>query len=220
MYVHIRAITDIMGLKIYYSGNSKPFILTKKELDYDSIKQIIYSTADIYDKSAEVLIWPVPTSAGMSSGYGDNRGHRGIDITGKENTPIVAAADGTVTQVVIECPHNYPKKSNCCSTGYGNYVVITHNRKIDGKKVKTRYSHLTSACVSDGQKVSAGDTIAYMGNTGYSTGCHLDFEVILDGVHMDPGNYISVPARLYDSGGTPQFTQPYIDNLLKTRPLQ
>ncbi|MBP1565838.1 MAG: peptidoglycan DD-metalloendopeptidase family protein [Oscillospiraceae bacterium] len=136
--------------------------------------------------------WPVPGFYSLSSNYGyrsfDNSFHKGIDIAGGgiAGTAIVAADDGVVARVVNSCTHNYSKYSSCgCGGGYGNYVSIVHS---DGT-YSTMYAHCKSVCVSAGQSVTKGQTIGYVGTTGYSTGNHLHFEVIKNGSTVDPMNF-------------------------------
>ncbi len=136
------------------------------------------------------MTWPVPGHYVISSYYGSRWGtwHNGIDISdGATNgATIVAAASGTVTDVVTGCPHDYGKSSSCgCGGGYGNYVVISH-----GNGTSTYYAHCSSIYVSYGQSVSAGEAIGSVGSTGYSTGPHLHFEVLEGGSPVDPTNYL------------------------------
>lgn len=116
-----------------------------------------------------------PTSGGISSGFGPRWGrmHNGIDIAASTGTPIIASDDGTVSEVTYE------------PSGYGKKVVVNH-----GNGYRTLYAHANEIYVSVGQVVSAGDTIASVGNTGRSTGPHLHFEVIKNGVPVNPQNYI------------------------------
>lgn len=90
-------------------------------------------------------------------------GHNGIDIAAPQGTPILAAGSGTVTLV---------RGGNGWNGGYGNYVVITHQ-----KGVQTLYAHMNSITVQQGQTVSKGQQVGGMGSTGDSTGVHLHFEV-------------------------------------------
>ena len=136
------------------------------------------------------FIWPVAASGTyVSSGYGSRWGsfHYGIDITGGGgNAPIVAAAAGTVQISSNACSHNYGKNYNCgCNGGYGNYCVIDH-----GNGLLTYYGHMSRSIVSVGQYVAQGQTVGYMGSTGYSTGNHLHFEV-----RVNDGTSRSVAAR-------------------------
>ena len=96
--------------------------------------------------------------------------HKGLDIANKASPPILAADSGRV--VVAGWPDGY---------GYGNRVVIDH-----GNGFKTLYAHLSGIYVVPGQSVNRGDTIGIMGCTGRCTGTHLHFEVIRNGVHINP----------------------------------
>ena len=98
--------------------------------------------------------------------------HKGLDIANRHGTPIIAPADGVVT---------YAKKRWLM----GNMVTIDH-----GYGMVTRYGHLDKFKVEKGTRVKRGDIVGLMGNTGRSTGPHLHYEVILNGVPVDPGRYI------------------------------
>ena len=98
--------------------------------------------------------------------------HKGYDIANREGTPVVAPADGVVT---------YSGKKGLL----GNSVVIDH-----GHGMVTRYGHLKEFTKKRGEKVKRGETIAYMGNTGRSTGPHLHYEVHLNGIPVNPEKYI------------------------------
>lgn len=89
-------------------------------------------------------------------------GHNGVDIAAPNGTPVWASAGGTVTV----------SRSSGWNGGYGTYVVVSHPNGT-----QTLYSHMNSALVSNGQKVSQGDQVGTVGNTGKSTGAHLHFEV-------------------------------------------
>ncbi|MCX6795220.1 MAG: peptidoglycan DD-metalloendopeptidase family protein [Candidatus Falkowbacteria bacterium] len=98
--------------------------------------------------------------------------HTAVDIANKVGTPLYAAADGVV-------------EFAGWSTGYGNNVVINH-----GGGKKTRYAHASKLFVTVGQEVERGENIAAMGSTGWSTGPHIHFEVMINGVKYNPLNYI------------------------------
>lgn len=137
------------------------------------------------------FIWPAPGFYYISSYYGSRWGttHRGIDVgdAGIHGGAAVASQSGTVIAVSNSCTHDYPKDYGCgCGGNYGNYVLISH----DGT-YSTRYAHLSSVSVSVGDYVSQGQTIGYIGSTGWSTGDHLHFEVYVNGVAQDPMNYVS-----------------------------
>lgn len=119
-----------------------------------------------------------PVTGRISSRYGANESirnhtHKGLDIAASNGTPIKAAADGVVT---------YAKYN---SGGYGNLVKISH-----GNGVESYYGHCSKLYVKEGQTVKAGDTIAAVGSTGYSTGNHLHFEIRLNGTQVNPQNYL------------------------------
>lgn len=141
--------------------------------------------------AASGFAWPAPGFCYISSGYGYRWGttHKGIDIgdAGIMGGCAVASQAGTVISVNNSCPHNFAKDYSCgCGGGYGNYVIISH----DGT-YSTLYGHLSSACVSVGDYVSQGQTIGYIGSTGWSTGAHLHFEVRVNGCQVDPSGYVS-----------------------------
>lgn len=103
----------------------------------------------------------------ITGGAGDF--HRGQDYVAQCGTSVLAAATGTVTFVGW---HQY---------GGGNRVVVDH-----GNGLETTYNHLSSFGVAEGQTVSRGDVLALSGTTGASTGCHLHFEVQVNGEVVDP----------------------------------
>jgi murein DD-endopeptidase MepM/ murein hydrolase activator NlpD len=121
-----------------------------------------------------------PTNGWISSSFGNRRSpftgrrefHSGLDIANRSGTPIVATADGVIRFV--------GKKGLL-----GTLVVIDH-----GHGMLTRYGHLAEGLVKNGEKVKRGDVIAKMGNTGRSTGPHLHYEIRLNGVPINPSNYI------------------------------
>ena len=121
------------------------------------------------------MMWPVPVCHNMSRGF--YRGHYAIDITNGPikvaGQPAVAADGGTV----IHAGWYYD---------YGYTVKIQH---ADG--VETLYAHLQSLKVVTGQQVSRGQTVGLIGSSGRSTGPHLHFEVIKNGVRVNPLNYVT-----------------------------
>lgn len=105
------------------------------------------------------------------------RNHNGVDMTAACGTPIVAMTDGTVT-----------RSGN--AGGYGLLVEIDHGT-IDEDRMSSRYAHLSVLGVTVGQKVSKGQQIGLAGTTGLSTGCHLHFEVLVNGAFVDPRAVLS-----------------------------
>ncbi len=120
------------------------------------------------------MAWPVPVCHRVYQGY--HRGHYAIDISSGpipvNNKPCVAADGGKV----IFAGRYY---------GYGNYVKIDH-----GNGLVTTYAHLNAIHVVVGQQVTRAQQIGLVGNTGNSTGPHLHFEVIKNGVRVNPLNYV------------------------------
>ena len=121
-----------------------------------------------------------PTDGWLSSGFGyrispfTNRRefHKGIDIATRIGTPIIAPADGLVVSIGGE-------------GSLGNMIAINH-----GYNLKTRYGHLSKFRIKKGQYVKRGQIIGEVGNTGRSTGTHLHYEVLLNGVPVNPLRYI------------------------------
>ncbi|MBT0774101.1 peptidoglycan DD-metalloendopeptidase family protein [Kineosporia sp. J2-2] len=124
-----------------------------------------------------------PVSAPVTSGYGwryhpilnYRRLHAGTDFGAACGTPVRAAASGSIVRAGW-------------SGGYGNQIVVDHGR-LRGSGVATSYNHLSRIVVSSGH-VSRGQVIAYSGTTGLSTGCHLHFEVYVNGSTTDPMGWL------------------------------
>ncbi|WP_138757687.1 M23 family metallopeptidase [Modestobacter altitudinis] len=126
--------------------------------------------------------WARPTAGILTSGFGTRWGsqHAGADLAGPRNTPVYAAAAGTV--LTAACTSAYcDRDGNLDLAGYGNLVELDH-----GAGVTTRYAHLSGYTVTPGQRVNAGALLGFQGSTGNSTGVHLHFEVRLDGAPVDP----------------------------------
>ncbi|MDZ7799034.1 MAG: peptidoglycan DD-metalloendopeptidase family protein [Patescibacteria group bacterium] len=115
------------------------------------------------------LLWPT-TGRKISQYY--KWGHRAIDITGNYSSPIYASEAGTITRVGW-------------GRGYGNVVTISH-----GGGKQTLYAHLSKFYVRNGQQVSKGQTIGMMGCTGWCTGTHVHFEVLVNGSKVNPLSYL------------------------------
>lgn len=131
--------------------------------------------------STGTYIWPLPGySPGSAYGwrmhpiYNEMRFHAGEDIGAPSGTPILAADSGMATVI--------PDNGN----GYGNYIMINHG----GGRV-TLYAHMSAFAISNGETVSQGQTIGYVGSTGNSTGPHLHFEVRVNGATTDPKQYFN-----------------------------
>ncbi|HEY9884176.1 MAG TPA: peptidoglycan DD-metalloendopeptidase family protein, partial [Thermosynechococcaceae cyanobacterium] len=124
------------------------------------------------------FIFPVlkPTTIGDGYGTRANRRagyrHKILDVTGASGSPIIAMADGVVTQTVTGCV----KGNKGCGSGFGNYVAVQHGGGYD-----SLYAHCLKILVAKGQQVKQGQTIATMGSTGSSSGEHLHLVFNLNG---------------------------------------
>ena len=130
-----------------------------------------YSPSDT-TPSAAGLIWPVNGPVTSPFGMRWGRMHEGIDIGVSYGTPIHAAASGRVIYAGW-------------MDGYGNLVAIDH-----GRGLSTAYGHQSRIAVSNGQTVSQGQVIGYVGCTGHCFGPHLHFEVRINGTPVDPMGYL------------------------------
>ena len=130
---------------------------------------------------------PVKDSFRWTSGFGyrnDPKGagrrmHEGTDMAGAYGTPIYATAEGTVTFAGWH-------------SGYGRHVKIRHAHGVE-----TTYSHMSQIRVEVGQRVSRGDRIGDMGNSGRSTGTHLHYEVHLNGTPVNPMTFIKAAKNVF-----------------------
>lgn len=118
-----------------------------------------------------------PVSGTITSRYGANESirdhtHKGMDIAAPYGTTIVAAADGEVTY-------------SGTMGGYGNLIIITHENGI-----QTYYGHCSKLIAKVGEEVKAGEEIAKVGSTGFSTGNHLHFEIRKNGSQINPQKYL------------------------------
>lgn len=126
------------------------------------------------------LQWPLPVAGTITSQFGHRvdpitgevSSHTGTDIACAEGTPILAAADGTVTVA---------NGLDSWGGSYGYYIQIDH-----GGGLETLYAHCSSICVTTGQQVQSGQVIGYVGHTGRATGSHLHFEVRANGNRVNP----------------------------------
>lgn len=127
---------------------------------------------------ATPAVWPsygwVTSNFGfrISPFSGERTMHEGLDIAASPGTPVKTPADGVITYVGTD-------------GGYGKSIVINH-----GYGTVTRYGHLSEIFVKLGENVKRGDRIAAIGNTGRSTGPHLHYEVVVNGIPRDPKKYI------------------------------
>jgi murein DD-endopeptidase MepM/ murein hydrolase activator NlpD len=178
------------GGQVEFAENMPPVVkqlaALKHKISY-KVKIQQESYAETYsialNKSAELThipaIKPIPGRVVSGFGYradpfhGHGHFHAGLDIVADIGTPVKSVADGVVIT------------SGAPEQGYGLQVEVNH-----GFGYVTKYAHLSGLKAQVGQKVKRGDIIGYTGNTGYSTGPHLHYEVIKNGEKVNPMNYI------------------------------
>ncbi|MGR3622173.1 DUF5930 domain-containing protein [Pseudophaeobacter sp.] len=145
---------------------------------------------NLYRMAAQQAPFATPVNLGLvrqTSGFGYRRDpktggrrlHKGSDFAGRTGTDIYATADGVVTHAGWQ-------------SGYGKLVTIQHAFGIE-----TKYAHNSNLRVKVGQRVSRGDHIADMGNTGRSTGTHLHYEVRVNGNPVNPMIYIKAARNVF-----------------------
>ncbi len=139
------------------------------------------------DTDPAKFIWPCPTVPHITDGYGERSldgedgaadFHKGIDIAAPdcEGEPIEASASGTVLT------------ASDTGDGYGICVVIDH-----GNDITTLYGHMSECCVNVGDEVEQGQTIGYIGSTGFAYGAQCHFEVRIGSDTVDPMEYAEMP---------------------------
>jgi len=171
-------------LKAVYEDDGTLTILPQLAGDDESC---VYGVYAVDEAESRWLEWPVrgANTISMSNPYGgrwqpggkEQVFHNGIDIPAERGTPILAAADGTVTEVGFNAER-------------GNYLVLDH-----GNGLETMYAQCQSVEAEEGDTVKAGQTIAALGSTGMSTGPHLHFEVRQDGESQNPVAYFDSDIR-------------------------
>lgn len=131
------------------------------------------------------LQWPLPVAGTITSQFGHRvdpitgevSSHTGTDIACAEGTPILAAANGTVTVT---------NGLDSWGGSYGYYIQIDHSGGLE-----TLYAHCSAICVTTGQQVQAGQVIGYVGQTGRVTGSHLHLETRVNGSRVDSMQFFS-----------------------------
>lgn len=161
-----RTVTAVVS---YNNGTETGREIIKEQINTAAVAKIVERGT----KALPTYIRPT-TYGTLTSGFGPRWGttHKGIDWGVPVGTACRASRGGRVV-------------SAGWSGGYGYCVVIDH-----GDGVRTRYAHLSSIQVSNGQYVEQGEVIARTGNTGDSTGPHIHFEIIVNGTAVNPANYL------------------------------
>lgn len=173
-------IGGLQGERLESIGEDIERMLRQLKLQRHSFTEILQS---LRDKSDELSCIPSikPVDVGyISSGFGKRRDpftgrisrHEGLDFSARKGSNIYATANGTVRKAKYD-------------RGYGYTIEIDH-----GNGIVTKYAHNQKLLVRRGQKVSRGDVIAYLGDSGRSTAPHLHYEVRLNGVAQNPLKFI------------------------------
>jgi murein DD-endopeptidase MepM/ murein hydrolase activator NlpD len=162
-----------IGQDLFIPGGSKISLPkpapVKQYTGIAAIKEVVSPSGGAAPVPGNKMNWPANASR-ITQYYSWK--HTGLDIAAPVGTDIYASDAGTIEYIGW-------------GTGYGNQIVIDH-----GGGKKTRYAHLSKFYVKKGAKISKGQTIAAMGSTGWSTGSHLHFEVIINGRKYNPLSYI------------------------------
>ena len=133
------------------------------------------------NQSIDNMIWPIPASSRITSYFGYRKApkkgastyHKGIDVGAPTGTIVIAAIAGTVTKATYNSTSGY-------------YVVIDH-----GNGVETKYLHASKLLVKAGDYVERGQPVIKVGSTGVSTGAHLHFGLFVNGVAVNPLDYVT-----------------------------
>ncbi len=160
-----------VGQKLIIPGGKKTYYAASPSSNISAVSIIkdLLKPQDLRSTASNKLAWP--TIGARITQYSSWR-HYAIDIANKIGTPIYACDTGVVEVAGW-------------GTGYGNQIVIDH-----GGGRKSRYAHLSKFYVKKGETVKKGEAIAAMGSTGRSTGPHLHFEYIINGIKYNPLNYL------------------------------
>ena len=178
----------------HLEGNDNSELLIKTQKSLDQLKKQLYIQSKSFDevfglaKDKEKMLASIPSIQPVSNmdlkkaagGYGMRmhpilkipKFHYGMDFTANVGTEVYTTGDGVVKEV------------EGSQRGYGNKIIIDH-----GFGYQTLYAHLSAFNVREGQKVKRGDVIAQVGNTGFSSGPHLHYEVLKNDKKVNPINF-------------------------------
>lgn len=149
---------------------------TSREISLSELEKVLQTKQELLAHTPS--IWPSQGWVTSDFGFRTNpftgltQMHEGIDISNQLGTPVVAPANGFVSDIGNDWVH-------------GKFVILSH-----GFGMTTRYSHLNKVLVKPGQRVKRGEKIAEIGTTGKTTGPHLHYEVRLNGIPVNPMRYI------------------------------
>jgi murein DD-endopeptidase MepM/ murein hydrolase activator NlpD len=188
----LREFQALLAKKGYFSGSidgiSGPLTMGawakfKKDHYLDQPYTVGHSSLGILlglpDRQADFFL-PTKGIGWISSPFGPRSMgfHKGIDIAANTGTPVYAVSDGTVTTAIRGCSVG----DFSCGGGYGSVIYLSH--PLLG--IETRYAHLSRVEVVRGDRVTCGQKIGEVGNTGHSFGAHLHFEIRVRGNAINP----------------------------------
>jgi murein DD-endopeptidase MepM/ murein hydrolase activator NlpD len=167
--VKLHEKTDKLRRKIYIESKSQDEVVQLAEK-----KEKLFAAIPAIQPIANKQLIALASGFGMRVHpiYKVKKMHSGIDFAAPIGTPIYATADGKIEEVSVRF------------SGYGKMIVIDH-----GFGYKTRYAHMHDFAVRQGQNIKRGELIGYVGDTGLSTAPHLHYEVLMNGVLINPVHY-------------------------------
>ena len=187
---------DVMAVDYHFTARQSTYLQLLQDPQYEELWAELLGgfaqgggklmSPDSTRTPTGTLQWPLPVAGTITSQFGHRvdpitgevSSHTGTDIACAEGTPILAAADGTVTVA---------NGLDSWGGSYGYYIQIDH-----GSGLETLYAHCSAICVTTGQQVQAGQVIGYVGHTGRVTGNHLHLEVRVDGNRADVLRYFTL----------------------------
>lgn len=182
-------LIDVKHEEILLLGEETKLTLSSLDEQIDKLRTSFAESKQKVQEQQHLLritptIWPT-NSKNVTSGFGYRKDpfnyqlsfHSGLDIGANENSPVYSAADGKVVAAGSDNSH-------------GNNVLVEHS-----KGLRTWYMHLNKILVNQGDTVQKGQTIGLVGSTGRSTGPHLHYEVLKNGVSVDPRPYVQTTRK-------------------------
>ncbi len=162
-------------------------VTAEKEEEAAELRRVIAgkNTGGAYGNDFNNLIWPTPGYYTITDDFGYRihpisgkwKMHTGTDIGAPYNARIVAPGNGKV----IFAAYKY---------SFGNTVILDLGKDSEGNQYNMMFAHANSIAVREGDIVTQGQVLSYVGSTGDSTGPHLHFEVLINGVYKDPMDYV------------------------------
>ena len=190
-YQNYEKLEDEMSAQIkktetdYFNALSKEEAARQAELNRQNNNKVPSNSGSSGSAASSTggFLYPLPYAVSITDAYGYRihplsgtyKWHNGVDLAAGSGTAIYATQSGTVT-------------SACYNEAYGNMVTINH-----ANGYSSLYGHMTNYIVSVGDYVKQGQTIGYVGSTGWSTGPHLHFTIYYNGSDVNPMNYVSMP---------------------------